>query len=136
MTTINDVERGIANYLDEELIPKLPENGFQKVLAGAAVSILIRRAGSSIETIKDHPVVKMMGILEEQQDGTILVDLDIIRDELKNQLTNNPNGINVDVPVIGTMTFHASDIDRIYEHIRRVSNQGSGYTINTGQVPS
>lgn len=125
MITIGNVERGVASYLDEELIPKLPEHGLQKILAGTAVSILIKRSGDAVEMAKENPIIQMMGIFQDSEDGTTMVDVDLIRDEVKNQLGNG--SVNIDVPVIGTMTFNASDIDRIYEHIKRMDSQGTGY---------
>lgn len=111
MVTIEQIERGVASYLDEELMPNLPQNGIQKVMAGTAISLVIRKSGNIVKELTNQPFVKMLGIMDEE--GS--VDIDVLKDELKHNITDE--GIVVDFPLIGTMTFHRSDVDSLYKHI-------------------
>lgn len=111
MVTIDKIEKGVAAYLDSELMPQLPETGIQKVIVGAAMSILIRRFGTILESYKDNQLVKALGVMDS--DGG--VDIDILAEELKNNMPKE--GVKVDVPVIGAITFKKSDIDKLYEYI-------------------
>ncbi|MDE7424992.1 MAG: hypothetical protein K2N51_15095 [Lachnospiraceae bacterium] len=111
MTTIDKIEQGVADYLDAELMPKLQSNGIEKVIVGTAVSLLIRKSGAIIEGYKENKLVKMLGIMDEAGN----VDVDILVEELKKNISKD--GVKVDIPIIGTLTFHKEDIDKLYNYI-------------------
>lgn len=111
MVTIKKIEQGVAAYLDSELIPKLPSTGLEKVLAGTALSLAIRRSGTIIAGYKDNKVVQMLGIMDTEGN----VDVDVLAEELKKNIPSE--GVRVDVPVIGALTFHKDDVDKLYEYI-------------------
>lgn len=114
MVSIDKIEEGVAKYLDAELMPQFQNNGLEKVLVGTAASLLIRKTGTIVSSYKDNKLVKMLGIMDESGN----VDVDILAEELKNNISKE--GIKVDIPVIGTMTFHKEDIDTLYEYIVEV----------------
>ena len=41
MVSIDRVSKGIANYMDTELMAKLPANGWERVVIGAAIGIAL-----------------------------------------------------------------------------------------------
>lgn len=112
MVTIDQIEKGLAAYLDKELMPLIPEAGFQRVLIGTGIGLAIRRNRGRIDELKSNPVVKMLGIFDET--GT-KVDLDAIREELSKQIVKE--GFKIEVPTIGNLTFHKEDIDKLYNYI-------------------
>lgn len=109
--SIDKIERGIANYLDAELMPQLQNNGIEKVIIGTAASLFIRKSGTIIEGYKDNKLVKMLGII----DGSGNVDIETLVEELKNNISKE--GVSIDVPIIGTLTFHKEDIDKLCDYI-------------------
>lgn len=111
MVSIDKIEQGIAAYLDGELMPQLPNSGFEKVLAGTAISLFIRRSGKIIERYKDNKAVQMLGIMDA--DGN--VDVDVLAEELKKNFPKD--GMKLDIPIIGAMTFHKEDVDKLHEYI-------------------
>lgn len=111
MVTITNIEQGVAAYLDSELMPKLPETGLEKVLMGTAISLVIRRAGTIVEGYKNNKAVQMLGIMDAEGN----VDVDILAEELKKNLPES--GVKVEVPMIGSLTFHKADIDKLYSYI-------------------
>lgn len=111
MVSIDKIEQGVAAYLDSELMPQLPTNGVQKVIAGTAISLLIKRSGMILESYKNNQLVKMLGIMDSEGN----VDVDILAEELKKNMPKE--GVKVDVPVIGTLTFKENDIEKLYEYI-------------------
>jgi hypothetical protein len=111
MVSISSIEQGFANYLDTELMTKLPQNGFQKVIAGTVISLTIRKSGAIISSLKDNSFVKMLEVMDE--DGN--VDIDTLKDEFKKQMPDA--GVKVDVPYIGVMTFKKNDVDKLYDYI-------------------
>lgn len=111
MVSIGKIEQGIAAYIDSELMPKLPSNGVQKLIAGTAISVLIKRSGTILESYKDNQIVKMLGIMDT--DGN--VDVDVLAEELKKNMP--AEGVKVDVPVIGMLTFKKEDVDKLHKCI-------------------
>lgn len=111
MVTIGKIEQGIAAYLDSEVMPQLPTEGFEKVLAGTAISLLIRRSGKILDGYKNNKTVQMLGIMDA--DGN--VDVDMLAEELKKNVPTE--GVKIEVPIIGKMTFHKDDVDKLHEYI-------------------
>jgi hypothetical protein len=111
MVSIDSIEKGVATYLDTELMNKLPQSGFQRVIAGTAISLAIKKSGNIVEGLKDDPFVKMLEIMDA--DGN--VDIETLKDEVKAQFP--ADGIKADIPMIGVVTFHKADIDKLYNCI-------------------
>lgn len=111
MVSVDKIEKGIANYLDGELMPQLQGNGVEKVIIGTAASLFIHRAGAVIEGYKDNKIVKMLGIMNENGD----IDVDTLVEEVKKNIPKE--GVKLEIPIIGTMTFHKDDIDKLYDYI-------------------
>lgn len=111
MVSVDKIEQGIANYLDSELMPQLQNNGIEKVIIGTAASLFIRKYGTIIEGYKDNKLVKMLGIMDD--DGN--VDVDALTEELKKNISKE--GVKIDVPIVGTLTFHKDDVDKLYDYI-------------------
>lgn len=85
MVTVQQLESGIADYLDEQLMPKLPSNSVYKVLIGAGTSIAIQRMGKMVDELKNNPIISALDLIDS--DGNI--DVDIIIAELKKQIPND-----------------------------------------------
>lgn len=111
MVSVDKIEKGVANYLDAELMPQLEKNSLEKVMVGTVASLLIRKTGTIIEGYKDNKLVQMLGIMDEEGN----VDVDTLVTELKKNITKE--GVKVDIPVLGTLTFHKDDIDKLYDYI-------------------
>jgi hypothetical protein len=116
MVSISDIEKGIANYLDSELMTKLPQNGFQRVIAGTAISLAIRKSGTIVANLQDNAFIKMIEIM----DGDGNVDIDLLREEVKKQIPDT--GVKADFPMIGVVTFRKDDVDKLYDYIVTVEN--------------
>lgn len=114
LVDVSKIEIGIAKYLDENLLPKLPVDGWKKAVAGAAIGLWLKKSGTgNIDKIKDSIFLKMLGVI----DDTGAVDIDEVKGALEGQIMDT--GMKVEVPVIGTLTFHKVDIDQICEYIKR-----------------
>lgn len=111
MVTIEQIKAGVASYLDAELMPKFPENGIQKVLAGTAIGLALHKSGDIIMSLKDHPYVKMLEIMDDKYN----VDIDVLKTEFVKNIPES--GFVLEVPMFGTMKFNKSDIEKLYKHI-------------------
>lgn len=114
MVTFDQIERGVAAYLDNELMPMIPEQGFQKIIAGTAISLMIKKTSGKFEMFRENQFVKMMGVIDESGN----VDVETLKDELKKQVPDA--GVKVEVPMIGMLTFHKTDVDKLYSYIVNV----------------
>lgn len=112
MVTVQQIQSGLAAYLDAEMMPKLPANGVQRVITGAAMGLLIKRSGAIIQEYSQHPFVKMLGITDENGNW----DLDSLKTEVKKQIDGN--GFDIEVPMLGVMTFHQADVDKLVTYIK------------------
>lgn len=111
MVSVDKIEKGIAGYLDAELMPQFKGGSIEKVIAGTTVSLALRKTGAMIDSFKDNPAIKALGIMNSDGD----VDIDAIAEELKKNI--DKNGVKIDVPMLGTMTFHKDDVDKLYKYI-------------------
>ena len=111
MVSIEQLKVGLANYLDNELIPTICANENEKILAGVVAGIALKRLDKIVLKYTENPAVKMMGLVDEK--GTI--DADAIFDELSEQMKGN--GVSFNVPVFGKMTFTKEDVVSVKKYI-------------------
>lgn len=111
MVSVDKIERGVANYVDKELMPQFQGGGLEKVIVGTAVSLMIRKSGSIISGYKDNKFVQMLEIMDEKGN----VDVNTLAEEIKKNVPKE--GFVVDIPMIGTLTFHKEDIDKLHKCI-------------------
>lgn len=111
MVPVNKIEKGIAAYLDAELMPRFQGNGLERVIVGTAASLAIRKSGTIINGYKDNKAVQMLGIMDDEGN----VDVDILAEELKKNI--GKDGVKIDIPVIGTVTFRKEDVTKLYDYI-------------------
>ena len=109
MIPYNQVVNGITRYVDNEIMPKL--DGWSKIGMAVVVAGAVKRGDSIIEQIKAIPVVKMIGIVDDEN----RVDIETIYEELKKQVEREP--ISMVLPGVGKVTFNHDDIDKMYSHI-------------------
>lgn len=109
--TIQQIESGIANYLDIELLSKMEKSSLEKVLVGVAISIAMRNFSKELSVYLQSPIIKTFGIADENG-----IDIDLLRDALKENIDDG--GFKVpDLPLVGTLTFKKSDVDSLYNYI-------------------
>lgn len=113
MVTLEQVEMGVTSYLDHELMPSLGnENSLQKVLIGTGIGLLLKKNFSKIEEMSQQPFIAAMGIFDENGN----IDLDTLKEEVKKNIPKE-TGLQIDIPMVGTLTFRANDIEKVCEYI-------------------
>lgn len=113
MVHVSKIEQGLASYLDAELMPSLPNSGIQKVLVGTAMSVMIKKSSNIVEELKNNSFVKMLGLIDDHGN----VDIETLRTEFKKNMPEE--GVKIEIPVVGTMTFTKDDVDTLYDHIMK-----------------
>jgi hypothetical protein len=109
MIPYNQVVNGVTRYIDSEIVPKV--NGFSKLAVAVVLAGAVKNAGNTVEQIKTMPIIKMTGLIDEEN----MVDIETIYEELKKQLSIEP--MRIELPGIGAVTFTHDDVDKLYSHI-------------------
>lgn len=104
MVSIDRFQNGLSNYIDREILIKLPQ--WKAVALGTAAALCIKQIPDMMKSIPDS-----MGIVK---DGCI--DVDAVAEELKKRM-DNP--VQIDIPVIGTMTIDRAEVDRMLDYMKR-----------------
>lgn len=113
MVSIDQIEQGVVQYAQNEILPNMEETSVQRLVVGVFMGRFIRAQRVELEKMMEQDLVKSLGYFDENKN----VDLDALRDEFKAQIS--AKGVVYEHPVIGKLTFEKSDIDRIYEYIMK-----------------
>lgn len=104
--TIERVQKGIAQYLDSEVVPKLKKN--QGTLPSFAVaaytSLVLANLPNTIKSLTSHPLVAFAGVIDDEEN----IDADSIIDQLDKAMP--AEGLKINLPVVGGLTFYKEDL--------------------------
>ena len=113
MVSIECVERGMARYVDEELLPSISCDGAKGFGLGVAATLLTKRGGNVLRQYARAPLLQQMGLTSP--DGA--VDLEAVYEAAK---ANIPaTGVAIELPLGICIRIRAEDIDKLYEMIRK-----------------
>lgn len=73
------VKNGLYNYLQRDVVPHLPAD--KQFIAGLAMGIAMKKSDQLMQTVMNHPVVKMLSIVDDQG----MIDTDTVYNEAKNR---------------------------------------------------
>ena len=104
------VIQGIANYVDSELVGKLA-GSWKAWLLGGMAGIAINRSEQMFQALRNNPVVVALGLVEGEN-----INVDVLHSELKKQAQKGT--ATVTLPILGPVTFSASDVDALFRYIR------------------
>lgn len=115
MATIEQVRRGLASYIDNEIIAVIPGGTLRRVVIGAAATMLAANMERMLHDATNNPTIHALGIVAE--DGT--VNVDVLADALRKNITEDGVKFSPDIMGfrLGEMTFKQQDIDRLREYI-------------------
>ena len=113
MVSIESIARGIARYIDTEILPTMQTGGVKGFAIGMAATFLVKRGGNILREYAKNDIFRQLGLVSA--DGA--VDLDAVREAA---IANIPQGgLAVDLPIGICMRVNASDIDKLYDTIRK-----------------
>lgn len=113
MYSVEQIQKGIAAYLDAEFMPMLDEGSMKKVLVGAAISLAISKYTSLIPVVQAHPFVKSLDVFDSEGN----VDVETLADALKANMP--PTGVEVEIPMLGKIRLKSADADKLVEYISK-----------------
>lgn len=111
MITIDQAMRGVMRFADAEIGPHLPTG--KAIGLGVALSLIAEGGKEQLLTLRENPVVQMMGVMDEA--GNINIDrlYNAARPKFEQKLP-------VSIPFIGDLTFDQNDVDKLYRYIKEV----------------
>lgn len=113
MVSINQIEQGAVKFIDNVIAPEIPVNvpngQLKKVafLAGAAYAVR-----KNVQQYASSPLLTQLGALDENGN----VDLDGLLEAARGAVPEN--GFKVTVPILGDLTFHVEDLERLAAYIK------------------
>lgn len=110
MVTLNQVQNGIARYIDSELLPNI--DGWQKWVFGALASTALAKTTNIFNSLKRSEFVKMLEVIDENDN----IDIDTLYREFYKQAQKG--AVTFDVPMVGAMTLNHTDVEKIYRFIK------------------
>lgn len=112
MVSIENIERGVAKYIDTQILPAIKADGIKGFGIGVAASVLVKRGGNLLREYARNPMLQQLGIVSP--DGS--VDLDLLREAAKENMP--AHGMAIDLPMGISLRVNNADIDSIYDAIR------------------
>lgn len=112
MTPFAQIQKGVAAYLDNEVMPMFKDDGWKRVAAGAAIALAIQRSDKFLPIITTNQFVKSMELADDEGN----IDIESLIPLVKGQLDKEP--LSVNVPMIGNLIFRPADVDKLYDYIR------------------
>lgn len=112
MTPFAQIQKGVANYLDAEVMPAFKDEGWKRVAAGAAIALAIQRSDKFLPLVLENQFVKAMELADAEGN----LDIESLIPVVKAQIEKEP--MTITVPMLGNMTFKPDDVDKLYNYIR------------------
>lgn len=107
MVSMQQVENGLARFIDNELAPKVPAEG-----SNGAVKRLGFLVGVTYMIHKQLPsVLKTIGAVDQNGGVDIEGVMEVIRARIPE------GGLRVQVPVVDELVFYPSDVEQIRNYI-------------------
>lgn len=102
--------KGVIRYADNEIIPHLPTMG--KWGVGTIIVLAKNQSEQILDQLIVNPLVLSLGVTNN--DG--MIDVNLLASAMR-QSAEKYGKMQIDVPMIGTLTFSASDVDKIKNYI-------------------
>lgn len=115
MVEYTKVKKGVINFLDNEMINKMPTDSLVRLGLGTAIGIFIEKGDKLVMQYLQNPMLKSLGIT----DGNNNIDVDLLKKHLINNMQENK--FNVNIPLVskftGPLSFSKEDVEILYDYI-------------------
>lgn len=109
MVRMDQVQRGLANFIDRELMPSL--TGWDKVLVGGGAGLLSAKLP---QIVAQFPVVTTLGLYDAASNQ---VDIDALHNAIVPHISTE--ALPLTVPLVGiTVKIGRQEIDALYRYIK------------------
>lgn len=110
MVKFEKVLDGVAKFMDKEIYPGM--NDWQEVLVRVVAGRIFECREVVKKSLVNNGIVRTFGVIDE--DGN--VDIEGLAADIKKEIQKKTK-ITVEIPMLGSMTFHPSDVDKLRNFI-------------------
>lgn len=110
MIPISQVQRGVAQYVDAEIVAKM--SGWQKWVFGAGAGVVASKMPGIVSELKQNKFTQMLGLVNDRDE----IDVDTLYAQFLEQ-ARRTGAITVSIPMIGALTLNEDDVTRLYQYI-------------------
>lgn len=111
MTSIANIQNGMAKYIDNDLLPHL--TGMKKIAVGAYAGLALKNLGDLFNAYKNHPMISVLHVVDA--DGNI--DIDTIYNEFARRMGDTIK-FPINIPMVGVYSVDRSDLEKLYMYIK------------------
>ena len=111
MATIQQVQRGFVNFVDNEVA--MAFDGWQKAVVAGAAGLLAANLPNLVKVYGSHPMVAAMGVYDPAANS---VNIDALYNAFVPKL--GAEKIPLSIPKIGTIKLGRDEIDALMRYIK------------------
>lgn len=111
MITKQQLMGGIADYIDDEIIPNLPTNG--KWAMSVLSIIAMKRSESIVDELIKSSILQTIGVVSDEK-----IDSELVLIAMK-ETADKYGKMIISVPMVGQLSFDGEDIDKLQQYLNR-----------------
>ena len=112
MVNINQVQRGVTEFIDREVIPHL--SGYERIMLGTGAGLLSAKLPNIMDKVANNTIFSAMDLYNK---NTGEVDLDAVYKAARPYIGSE--SFPVKIPVVGiTLKMGQKEIDDLYRYIK------------------
>ena len=111
MTTIAQAQRGIANFIDREVIPSL--SVMERIVVGTGAGLITAKLPEVIKNYANHPLMQAMNVVDLQKGE---IDIQALYAAAMPYI--GPDLIPIKIPLVGvTLKMGKREFETLYKYI-------------------
>lgn len=110
MVSYDQFLRGLAKFIDMEIIPKM--SGFKRLAFGVGSGIALKKGDNMFALVKDNQLIHALDILDSNNN----INIDLLKQEIESNM--GEESYSIEIPMIGTISLDKRDLNKIYELIK------------------
>lgn len=112
MVNINQVQRGVTEFIDREVIPHL--SGFERIVVGGGAGLISSKLPAVMDNLMDNPMLSALSLYDKESK---MVDIDAVYNAVKPYIGSEV--FPVKIPVAGvTLKMGQNEIAKLYQYIK------------------
>lgn len=112
MVTMNQLQRGITEFIDREVIPHL--SGFERIVVGGGAGLIAAKLPAVMDNLMSNPIVSALSIYDKSRGE---VDIDAVYTAVKPYIGNEV--FPVKIPIAGvTLKMSNVEIAKLVQYIK------------------
>ena len=109
MYSYSKVMDGLAKYVDQEIVNKIP--GWKRGVVGSGLGMMLSNTDNIYKELKNNEFVKLLNLMDEQGN----VNVEALYKELKKQAQKS--SATIELPMIGSFVLNEQDVEKLYNFI-------------------